>query len=173
MNMKNQNEITAVAKMSQFKPRILIVDDDPIVTAVIQQHLRKHYVEAEVCFTNEPVIRPGFDIYFLDNDFGGAAMANRLLRQIRELSPQALVVALSNTLDLPVLQDLMNGGCNVVYDKRYPAESKEAREVINNYLKILEDRYNSSSRASLVNLVGSLKQLLGAWNSRLAKESTL
>lgn len=158
---------------AKFEPKIIIIDDDPIIAAVMKHHLKGNFPNAYISSTNEPVIRPGYDIYFLDNDFGGTLLAKSLLREIRELSPHSLVVALSNTLDVAVMQDLMNGGCNVVYNKKNPADSSDAREVIHNYISILEERYNQKSSPSLVSLVGSVKQLLGAWNTRLGKEAAL
>lgn len=157
-------------KSSPFRPKIIVIDDDSIVTGVMRHHLKSNFPEAIIDISNAPVIRPGYDIYFLDNDFGGMALAKRLLQQVREVSPHALVVALSNTLDLDVMRDLVNAGCNIVYDKRYPGEATEARQVIRNYLTILEDKYNRLNRPKLVDLANSIKRLLGEWNTRLNGE---
>ena len=166
-----QHEATKTrGEKSPFQPKIIVIDDDSIVTSVIRHHLKTNFPQAVIEVSNEPIVRPGYDIYFLDNDFGGLPMAKSLLQQVREASPHALVVALSNTLDLEVMRDLINGGCNIVYDKRYPADSIEARQVIYNYLAVLEDRHNQVNRPGLIDLANSLKRLLGEWNARLNKE---
>ncbi len=152
-----------------FKPKMVILDDDPIVTTVIREHIQTCYPIAEVRAYNEPVIKGGYDVYFVDNDFNGKRLASILVSQIREISPNALVVALSSTLDLDELRRLVNQGCNVVYNKRFPQKSQDAREVIDNYIKVLRENQGFQKRGRFIDLLGSLRSLLDQWNVRLNK----
>ena len=116
-------------------PSFMIVDDDTIVTTVIQAHLQKHFPHATIKAVNAPIIEPGHDVYFIDNDFGGLHLATSLIMQIREIEPQALVLALSTTLSLHSLRKLVNQGCNAVYQtvsRRVGGRSRSHQELPEN-----------------------------------------
>jgi len=165
MNSPNQNTATA---RSFYKARFLIVDDDQVVTSFFRAHLGCHFPKALVEVENRPWIAPGYDVYFVDNDFGGKRMATKLISEIREIEPQALVVALSATLELDTLRRLVNLGCNAVYSKRNPDLSSDAREVIANYLSVVERKHALGTRRSrFTSTVASLFDLLAEWNKRL------
>ena len=155
---------------SQFRPKILVLDDDPIVTTIISQHLKVTFPTATVSVSNRPVVEPGFNIYFIDNDFDGEQMAASLLDDVRECAPHALVVAMSTTLNLDDLQSLVNRGCNVVYNKRRPQDSKDAQEVIEKYISILEESHLQKRKTDFIDLLRSIKELLKQWNQRLSRE---
>ncbi|MBC2603338.1 response regulator [Puniceicoccus vermicola] len=165
--MKNENKPT-----SAFTPKFLVIDDDLIVGKVVQRHIQSQFSHAIVDTCSDPVVHPGYDVYFVDNNFNGQEMALNLLRQIRALEPQALVVALSNTLDLDLVSNLVNNGCNVIYDKGDISGSHEARKVITNYLAVCEDYYNNPGKRSARSLLSSIKQLLNEWNHRLAQNAS-
>jgi DNA-binding NarL/FixJ family response regulator len=90
-----------------------------------------------------------------------------LLRKIRQVSPNALVVALSNTLDLETMEQLMNGGCNAVYNKRFPERSADARAVIRNYLEIVSGLKAGRAPGKITDVARSLRQLVSEMNKRL------
>ncbi|HBM86289.1 MAG TPA: hypothetical protein DD423_05880, partial [Opitutae bacterium] len=54
-----------------FKPRFFIIDDDPIVSKVMEARLLAQFPHCEVTSTTQPVVAPDQHIYFVDNDFGG------------------------------------------------------------------------------------------------------
>jgi len=157
------------SKHQPFRPRFLILDDDQIVATVMHRHLGTCFPNAIIEISTEALALPNYDIYFIDNDFGGKQLAFTLLNQIREISPFALVVAMSNTLDLRVMKELVNGGCNAVYDKRFPEQSNAAREVIQNYISIVEEKSSRSNQNTLIEVIRSIKTLLWQWNKRLEK----
>lgn len=148
---------------------MLLIDDDPVVTTVFKAHLNGSFPNALVEAINQPQAVPGFDVYFVDNDFDGEHLACDLITEIRQVEPQALIVALSSTVNLDTLQKLMNLGCNAIYSKRDPQASADARSVISNYLAILEKQNaTSQSRGAFSSTVASLFELLGEWNRRLS-----
>ncbi len=150
-----------------FHPKMLIVDDDPVVTSVLAQNFKVIFPGAVVSTTNEPIIEPGYDVYFLDNDFDGSLMAKSLIKSVREIEPEALVVALSATLDFDTLRILINCGCNAVYDKRSLEASVEARRIVRNYVAALKERHDSKLDSGFGGIVRSMRGLLFEWNRRL------
>lgn len=157
--MKNTNLDTEI--------KVLIMDDNPIITAVMEEHLRVFFPSMKTSITHEPDAKANFDIYFVDNDFDGEHKGTDLVKEIREIAPNSLIVALSNTLDLEELSEMLNHGCNLIYDKRNPISSKSAREVIQNYLNLLEEQKIQSNKNKLQGAVQSIQHLLSSWNSRL------
>lgn len=168
--MKKDTSTSHTTSESNFRPKILVVDDDPVVTRVIGQHLRVTFPDCEVNVSNKPEILPGYNVYFIDNDFDGQHMAKVLLEQARQLAPHSLVVALSSTLTMEDLQILVNLGCNAVYSKQSPHKSEDAKEVVRQYLTILKERQLSHGPNGFLELLRSIKGLLSQWNQRLGKQ---
>lgn len=151
------------------KIKIGIIDDDPIAASFMAARLKLKFPESTVSSYAEPVVTPMLDVYFVDNDFNGQRMATTLLREIREVNPHALVVAMSSTLENETLQELMNGGCNAVYDKKRPQDGEAMFEVVGNYLQVLKQIRSNQTRRPFSGAVLSLHQLLQEWNQRLSK----
>jgi DNA-binding NarL/FixJ family response regulator len=172
-NQNNSTEETTNTKQKavRLSPRMAIIDDDPIVAKVMRIHLLNSFPDAIVDIFSDPMVEPNYDIYFLDNDFNGQLLGLRLLKEIRKLTPHALVVALSNTLDLETVTRLTNAGCNAVYNKRNPDKSDDARDVIRNYMAVLGQMRAREAGFSMSDVIHSMKRLLGEWNQRLAKSS--
>lgn len=166
--MKTKHTFSAVKGESHAGARMLILDDDPIVSAVVKHHLRLEFPEVAIDTCAEAEARPGYDVYFLDNDFGGRQMAVGLLAEVRNVAPHALIVALSNTLDVDVMSRMMNGGCNAIYNKRDLSASSEARDVISTYLSIVSMQRSRAEGNSVSNVMSSMRQLIDSWNRRLS-----
>ncbi len=164
----SQNAPSSVSS-TDHTARIGIIDDDPIAAGCMRARLQQSFPRTSVTIYNQPVVTPTLDIYFVDNDFDGKCMATTLLHEIRELNPNALVVAMSATLEQPTLLELMNGGCNAVYDKNHPHDCGAVFEVIENYLSVLERLRASHTRNPFGGVVLSLRELLHEWNIRLSK----
>lgn len=148
---------------------MLVIDDDRIVTTVFKAHLQSFFPDAQIDAVNQPTAVPSYDVYFIDNDFDGTHMACDLIKDIRQVEPQALIVALSRTVNLDTLQRLMNLGCNAIYSKQDPVQSEEAREVIANYLSIIaKQKAEPERRNAFSTTISSLFDLLAEWNKRLA-----
>ena len=146
-----------------------IIDDDPVAANCMSARLKLKYPDIAISIYSEPVVTPTLDVYFVDNNFNGQYMATKLLQEIRELNPNALVIAMSSSLNNETLQKLMNGGCNAVYDKNRPHESKAVFDVINNYLNVLNQVRGEAKRSPFGGAVQSLRELLKEWNARLSK----
>ena len=162
------NNSQSSAAETSTSPKLCIIDDDPIFTAVLKARLQNQFPDLSIETESDPVISPGYDIYFIDNDFNGDSLISVLLRQIRELNPNALVVASSNTLDAEKLVELMNGGCNAAYEKSAPEGCAEVFSVIENYLSVLKRQLSLNNGKPLQGLVQSLQSLLREWNRRLS-----
>lgn len=164
--MKNPNSNQA----ETLTPRFYIIDDDPIVSSVMKARISARFPDCEITTTTQPVVAPDQHVYLIDNDFSGTRMAIHLLRQIRELNPNALVIAMSSSLDQQVLAELMNGGCNAVYDKSSKSQAKDIFAVIENYLNIVKNRHSIDNAAPLRGIIHSLQGLIKQWNQRLSKD---
>jgi DNA-binding NarL/FixJ family response regulator len=169
--MRLQKNAPTQVSSKDHTARIGIIDDDPIAAGCMRARLLQKFSPCSVTVYDEPVVTPTLDVYFVDNDFNGQRMATQLLREIRELNPNALVVAMSSTLEQPTLLALMNGGCNAVYDKNQPHDCDAVFEVIENYLSVLQRLRAGHTRNPFSGVVLSLRELLHEWNSRLSKNS--
>lgn len=148
--------------------RFLLIDDDAIITVLFKRHLENYFPNAEINYTNQPKIEPGYDVYFIDNDFDGKRLARALANEIRRFEPQAFIVALSLTIDFYQLKGLVNSGCNAVYSKNAPESSDEARLAIREHLAaVRETTALAQTSGSLNTTIKSLSSLLRRWNSRL------
>ena len=146
--------------------RIAIVDDDPFVAAHLGIALGERLPGAELYTIEEPVAPAGFDVYVIDNDFGGRAFGGELHDRIRALAPDALILAYSAQLDTPFLRRLMRGGARDAYDKESPAD----REAL--VLAIVEEHERLRSgrpRAPQARrgTLAAVTALLREWNLRL------
>ncbi|MFT5825809.1 MAG: DNA-binding NarL/FixJ family response regulator, partial [Yoonia sp.] len=159
----------AQVRSTDHTPRIGIIDDDPIAAGSMRARLLQKFSQCSVTVYDQPIVTPMLDVYCVDNDFNGQPMATTLLREIREQNPNALVVAMSSTLEQPTLLALMNGGCNAVYDKNKPHDCDAAFEVIANYLAVLQRLREGHTRTPFSGAVLSLRELLHEWNNRLSK----
>lgn len=155
-------------KLSIAEVNIGIIDDDPIAALYMHRRLTMNFPESNVSTYLEPDIKQELDIYFVDNDFNGHPMAATLLQEIRKLNPNALVVAMSSTLDNQTLQKLMNGGCNAVYDKTRPHEGEAVFEVVSNYMRVMEQTRKGQTCNRFSRAASSLCELLRQWNQRLS-----
>lgn len=157
----------AAANSFRITPQIGIIDDDPIAATVMRARLRIQFPECSITIYDKPVVEPHLDVYFVDNDFDGSALATELLSEIRKLNPNALVVAMSATLESDTLKALINGGCNAVYDKNQPRNGEPVFEVIGNYFDVLDRLRTAQTHSPFGRVVISLRDLLHEWNQRL------
>lgn len=147
--------------------KVLHLDDDIWAQRMIQTLLEQEVEGLEVTARSEPNCRGEFDVYFLDNDFGGDRCAGRLARTIREQHPDALIIAFSATLDSMVLKELINTGCDGVCDKSVPDDTPFALSVVREYAEALRQAGSTPPRTR--GIFGRLRGLLHDWNARLEK----
>ena len=61
-------------------------------------------------------------------------MAERLLNEIRVVNPDALVIAVSASLDADVLKSLLNLGCNGACDKSKLSDLEEMFRLVRRFI---------------------------------------
>ncbi len=77
------------------------LDDDKTVCDVLLKRLRGACpTQIEAYAIHEPVAVPGFDIYVVDNSFGGKQEGIRLAEEIAKVSPDASILMLSSQLEV-------------------------------------------------------------------------
>jgi len=127
--------------LNAYRPHLLILDDAPIICKVFKAHLSTTFPNAEITIEYEPKVRPGHDVYFIDNDFNGEECAVKLVMEIQEISPQSLIVCSSSKLTPETILRLRIRGCDLFYDKIHPQNSEEARKEIFNHLDSLKNQW--------------------------------
>ena len=152
-----------------MKYKIGIIDDDPIISATVSAVLRSHFADLEIETFEEPVIFPALDIYFIDNQFNGECYIENLLKEIREINPNALVIAMSATLNLELLERLMNNGCNATWNKKWE-KREEILDIIQEYMNTLKRERDVQSKG-VNGSFHALRDLLSQWNKRLHRGS--
>ena len=154
------------------KPKILLVDDDPMALSFLEFKLRSALPPFTCETRTEPNIDGAFDIYFIDNDFQGRRVAAELASRIRQERPNALIIAFSGTLDQQTLKNLINAGCSGACDKSQPADLDEAIKVSHTYIENLQREHDAQKpqRGGIVDAVRSIRGLLDSWNTRLDQQ---
>jgi len=150
--------------------RTLILDDDEWALRLIRYVLEESLPGVEIEERQSPDISGDFDIYVVDNDFGGTRRAAEIVPSIREQSPDALVVAFSATLDRATLKTLLNAGCNAAFEKGRPDDLDALSRVARDYLQSTRER--SEPRRGVVESARVIRDLIQEWNERLSQEET-
>lgn len=150
--------------------RIAIIDDDPFVADHLRLALAEALPTAELYMIEEPVPVAGYDVYVVDNDFGGEAHGAELHDRLRAIAPGAELVVYSAELDTSFLRRLMRGGAREVFDK----SSSTDRDAMIARIVDADARKRSGlrRRATGLGAVGSVTALLREWNHRLQRSST-
>ncbi|RMB12283.1 hypothetical protein [Eilatimonas milleporae] len=153
------------------KPRkLLILDDDHHYSGMLALKLRHHFPELRVSSSNHSRIRPGYDIYVLDNDFSGDKIGARLAEEARATAPDSLVVVLSGTLEFGLLKRLVNCHAAGVFDKSDPSEIGRMKSLIEGFLVAGPAPASEKPAASIGATVSGIAGLISEWNKRLAFE---
>ena len=148
--------------------RALIVDDDKWALRLIRYVLEESIPDLEIEERQDPEISGEFDIYVVDNDFGGARRAAQIVPAIREENPNGLVVAFSATLDRSTLKTLLNAGCDAAFEKGRPDDLEALSRVALEFAKTARNR--SESDRGVVASARVIRDLIRAWNERLNHE---
>ena len=160
--------------MMNSLPAILILDDDPIMLNLISLRLKKRFPELRVDTQLQPRAIGAYDIYILDNDFHGRALAAELAEQIKQAQPDSLVVALSGTLCATTLKRLLNCGCDGAFDKGSPSDIRQLTGVIQAYLEEIGNPpvAERNPGAGVLQTAQAIAGLIRDWNRRLELEET-
>jgi DNA-binding NarL/FixJ family response regulator len=146
--------------------RIAIIDDDPFVVAHLRQAFGKRLPGVEVVGVVEPIAPAGFDVYVVDKEFDGDSRGRDVVRRIRSVAPQSLVLAYSAYLDREFLRALLREGCEGAFDKG-------SLEELDAMITIIEEFLATGTRGDtkvrgLGSTVRAISGLVREWNLRLA-----
>lgn len=148
------------------KKRLIILDDDKTVCDVLLKRLRGACpTQIEAYAIHEPVAVPGFDIYVVDNSFGGKQEGIRLAEEIAKVSPGAAILMLSSQLEVGLLKKAI--GLKVVgaFDKRDPSDVTMLVETVGQLA-----RHWPQSQPGRGSIVRDLAALIREWNERMSDE---
>jgi len=150
--------------------RALILDDDEWALRLIRYVLEESLPGVEIVERQTPDIAGEFDVYIVDNDFGGARRAAQIVPSIREGRPEALVVAFSATLDRTTLKTLLNAGCNAAFEKGRPNDLEALSRVAREYAE--SNRTRPEPRRGVIASARAIRDLIHEWNVRMAQEES-
>ncbi len=122
-----------------FRPKILILDENPACSEFFRVHLSMAFPNTEIVVSNHPNASPGFDVYFINNQLNQKSTPEgELVHEIKEQSPQSLVVCLCPSLNQKRdSSDYIRKGFNLVYDAQNPENSQSARGIIKEYFNVI------------------------------------
>jgi DNA-binding NarL/FixJ family response regulator len=148
--------------------RVLILDDDRTTLVLIEATLQKTFPGLYIEKRATPTPSPGFDIYFVDNDFDGLEAGANVARAIRSMAPEAMIIAFSGTLTRSVLKELINAGCNGACDKTVRQDLIDAMRIVGKFLDERAERLGENT--GVMGAVRSITTLLKSWNERLDQQ---
>lgn len=149
--------------------KLIILDDDPHFAGMLALNLQQRFPELVVTSNNQSEAIAGYDIYILDNDFGGEKHGAALAEQVRRLSPQSLVIMLSATLELSLLKRLVNCHAAGVFDKSEASDMERMMRLIDTFICTRVPSPKKKGR-NLKDTVAGVTSLLKEWNQRLEHE---
>ena len=149
------------------QPLIAIIDDDPFVARHLRQTFAERIPNAEVVGISNPIAPIGFDVYIVDREFGSDSCGQDLVKRIKRIAPESLVVAYSAFLDREFLRNLVLEHCEGAFDKGSLEELEKMMGLIESFL----DGGASSRKGGVLarGAVSSILDLLREWNTRLAR----
>ncbi|MEM7309606.1 MAG: response regulator [Planctomycetota bacterium] len=150
--------------------RALVLDDEEWSRQLMAGLLKELFPAIVVETREQPDSSGEFDLYFVDNDFGGELLAGKLAREIRASHPEVLIIAFSGTLTPFDLKDLINAGCDGVCDKSAPEDLPTAMAIVKQYLEQIEQSWRRGSGKGLMGAVRSISSLIRSWNERLDEQ---
>ena len=145
--------------------RALLLDDDRYALDLLRAMLVERYPGMDIHTRLTPDPTGEYDLFFLDDDFGGTRMAAEMARRIREDHPEAIVLAFSAKLEAHTLRELLDAGCNGVSDKQVPADMPEMFNALDRCVEKLRDKRENAA------LIGTPRPLFREWNRRLDDQS--
>jgi len=155
--------------MSKLR-KLIILDDDNHYSGMLALDLQQHFPELMVSSFNRGEVIAGYDVYILDNDFGGEKQGAQLAEKVRSVAPSSLVIMLSATLEIGLLKRLVNCHAAGVFDKSQPNDLKKMMDLIDDFLIAQKKSKPRASKESLSHTVTSISKLISEWNKRLSYE---
>jgi hypothetical protein len=147
--------------------RIAIIDDDPFVITHLTRHLRGRIPGATIVGVSNPIAPIGYNVYIVDREFGEDSCGQELVRRIKEVAPNSLVVAYSAFLDRDFLRDLVLQDCEGAFDKGSLEELEKMTTLIEAFVET--GRLPSGASGPRHGTIRSILNLLREWNTRLSR----
>lgn len=166
LTMMNQNSEPAAVRK-----RLLLIDDDPVVSEILMLRIKHSCPMVEATSISDPLAPPGYDIYVVDNNFGGRHEGVRIAETIATASPGAVIFMLSSFLEVRVLKRVMGVQCRGAFDKREP-------EDIAALLRAIADTASREPAETMIEmprgrgLLGEMTALIREWNRRISAEQS-
>ncbi len=148
----------------------LLIDDDPDSLRFLKWRLGEHFPKLRTATTQTARGFAGFDIYFIDNDFGGKHHALELTRSLRESSPESLIIVFSGKINDLLLKDLINAGCDGICSKGNPGDLDTLMRITKAYIDTRSRQMADSSKMGLGSTIESIRMMLREWNERLLNQ---
>lgn len=149
--------------------RILLIDDDPVVARVLAFRIMRACENAQVDVEHTPNAKPDYDVYVVDNDFGGKQEGMRLAESLSVASPNATVLLLSSYLDAKLLKRAVNARCHGAFDKRDPEDLSRLIRTIAEVERHPVSKTDAPRRFR-AGLLREVAALIRQWNRRIRSE---
>ena len=149
--------------------KLLILDDDPQYAVMLALRLQQRFPELGVSSSKRGIVQNGYDIYILDNDFGGEKRGAELAERVRRNSPDCLVMVLSGTIEMDLLKRLVNCHAAGVFDKSKPEDLEQLMRLTHAFL-VQSPQTPPPSSGSLADTISGISTLIAEWNKRLSFE---
>jgi uncharacterized protein involved in exopolysaccharide biosynthesis/MinD-like ATPase involved in chromosome partitioning or flagellar assembly len=154
-------------RLKMTETRIAIIDDDPFVVAHVREAFGQRLPGVTVEGIAEPVAPAGFDVYVVDQEFDGEARGKEVVRRIRAVAPDSLVLAYSAYLDREFLRGLLREGCAGAFDKGSLEELDAMIGIVADHLAA--ERRPGGAMRGFGETVRAISSLVREWNLRLAR----
>lgn len=139
--------------------RLVVIDDDSITLMYMRAFLSNRFKDVIVETQQEPLIIPGYDVYMIDNQFDETSMAINLIEEIKKTSPKSLIISMSSTLDYNILLEMVNRGCNGVYDKRNPRDNELVLDLMRHFIDSVQAEIDKDEEMKNLSFYQKLKNL--------------
>jgi hypothetical protein len=123
--------------------------------------------KAEIVGISNPIAPLGYNVYIVDREFGEDSCGQELVRRIKKVSPNSLVVAYSAFLDRDFLRDLVLQDCEGAFDKGSLEELEKMTALIKEFLETGQNPNSTSGPRD--GTIRSILNLLREWNTRLSR----
>jgi DNA-binding NarL/FixJ family response regulator len=145
--------------------RLALLDDDPVASEIVRARIRAACPDIVVAVMGEPVVVPGFDIYVIDNSFGGIKQGSRLADAIATVAPEAALFILSSYLEVELLKRALGSRCRGAFEKGNPTDMSSLVHAIGEVAAELQS--GRRQRPAHRGLVADIAALIGEWNARM------
>jgi len=146
--------------------RLAIVDDDPFTVGILKNALCKKFPDLEIAGIADPVAPAGFDVYIVGKDFEGNSAGADVVRRIRSISPDSLVLAYSAQLDSEFLREMIHERCDAAFDKGRLEDLASMTKKIERHLATGQTAEQTVT--GFKSTLKSITSLMREWNMRIS-----